>query len=101
MQLGIRELALTWFSGSTSNYTICNIFYNSIVTKFVGSIYHFVAVYSILKALPLQYSKMVLQTILATNIVKIIVNITWFAIKNHVFQVSRNDMLESRGLGFL
>ena len=36
MQSDIKELAQTRFSDSTSTCTICNIFYNSIVTKFCG-----------------------------------------------------------------
>ena len=34
MQSSIKELALTQFSDLTSTCTICDIFYNSIVTKF-------------------------------------------------------------------
>ena len=34
MQSRIKELALRRFSDSTSTCTICDIFYNSIVTKF-------------------------------------------------------------------
>ena len=48
--------------------------------------YHFVSMHSILTlVLPAQYPKIVLRTILAKNIVKIIVTIPLFAIKNNIF----------------
>ena len=95
MQVGITKLAVPRFSDSKSTCTLCDIFLQVYRNKFSGLIYQFVSIYWILTlALPHQYSKMVLQTILTKSIVKIIENMPSFAIKIYL-QMSRNDMLKT------